>query len=67
MAAVVADTPLRRFGRPGEVAALALMLASNECPYMASTARLVDGGLRAGSAAMPRPTDIRPNFSATNE
>lgn len=29
-AAVVADTPMRRFGEPAEVAALAMMLASDE-------------------------------------
>ena len=53
MAAVVADTPLRRFAQPEEVAALAVLLASDECPYMTGSELLVDGGLAAGSAALP--------------
>lgn len=56
MAALVADTPLRRFGRPEEVAALALMLASDDCPYMTGAELSVDGGLLAGTAARPPST-----------
>jgi 3(or 17)beta-hydroxysteroid dehydrogenase len=52
-AAVVADTPLRRFGQPEEVAALAVLLASDECRYMTGSELHVDGGLLAGSAAVP--------------
>lgn len=52
-AALVADTPLRRFGRPDEVAALAVMLASDEAAYMTGAELNVDGGLLAGSAALP--------------
>jgi 3(or 17)beta-hydroxysteroid dehydrogenase len=54
MAAIVADTPLGRFGRPAEVAALAVLLASDECPYMTGSELHVDGGLMAGTAARPR-------------
>jgi NAD(P)-dependent dehydrogenase (short-subunit alcohol dehydrogenase family) len=53
MAALVADTPLRRFGQPEEVAALAVMLASDDAPYMTGTELTIDGGLLAGSAASP--------------
>ena len=53
MAALVADTPLKRFGMPDEVAALAVMLASDEATYMTGTELTVDGGLLAGSAASP--------------
>ncbi|MEM7740851.1 MAG: SDR family oxidoreductase [Pseudomonadota bacterium] len=51
--AVTADTPLKRFGMPEEVAALAVMLASDECRYMTGTELQVDGGLLAGTAARP--------------
>jgi len=54
MAAMVADTPLRRFGQPDEVAALAVLLASDECLYMTGSELHVDGGLLAGSAAAPQ-------------
>jgi NAD(P)-dependent dehydrogenase (short-subunit alcohol dehydrogenase family) len=54
MAAIVADTPLRRFGTATEVAALAVMLASDECLYMTGSELHVDGGLLAGSVAAPQ-------------
>ncbi len=53
MAALVADTPLKRFGMPNEVAALAVMLASDDAAYMTGTELTIDGGLLAGSAASP--------------
>lgn len=52
-AALVADTPQRRFGDPQEVAAVAVMLASDEAAYMTGTELTIDGGLLAGSAATP--------------
>ena len=54
MAAFVADTPLRRFGRPEEVAAVAILLASDEATYMTGSEIHIDGGILAGSAAAPR-------------
>lgn len=53
MQALVADTPLKRFGMPEEVAAIALMLASEEATYVTGTEVNIDGGLLAGSAASP--------------
>jgi len=53
MAAFVADTPQRRFGTPEEVAALAVLLASDEAAYMTGAELNIDGGLLAGSAAAP--------------
>lgn len=55
MAAFVADTPLRRFGTPEEVAAVAVMLAGDEAAYVTGAEFHVDGGLLAGSAATPSP------------
>ena len=54
MAAFVADCPQRRFGRPEEVAAVALMLASDDAAYMTGTELNIDGGILAGSAASPQ-------------
>lgn len=53
MAALVDDTPLKRFGQPAEVAALAVMLASDDAAYMTGETLTLDGGLLAGSAASP--------------
>jgi NAD(P)-dependent dehydrogenase (short-subunit alcohol dehydrogenase family) len=52
-AALVRDTPMRRFGRPEEVAALAVLLASDEAAYMTGAELTIDGGILAGSAAAP--------------
>lgn len=53
MAELVADTPMKRFGRPEEVAALALLLASDDAGYVTGAEFTIDGGLLAGSAASP--------------
>jgi len=54
LAALSADTPLKRFGSPGEVAAIAVMLASDEATYVTGAEFNIDGGLLAGSAAAPK-------------
>ncbi|MEG3122701.1 SDR family oxidoreductase [Sphingomonas sp. GB1N7] len=53
MHALVADTPLKRFGLPEEVAAIAVLLASDEATYITGAELSIDGGLLAGSAATP--------------
>ena len=53
MTAMVADTPMKRFGTVEEVAALALLLASDDAAYMTGSELHLDGGLLAGSAASP--------------
>lgn len=54
LAALTADTPLKRFGQPEEVAAIAVMLASDEAAYVTGAEFNIDGGLLAGSAASPK-------------
>lgn len=51
MRAFVKDTPLRRFGNPEEVAAVAVLLASDESTYMTGSEITIDGGILAGSVA----------------
>ncbi|MEO0576145.1 MAG: SDR family oxidoreductase [Pseudomonadota bacterium] len=53
MAALVKDTPMKRFGMPEEVAAIAVLLASDEAAYMTGAELTIDGGLLAGAAATP--------------
>lgn len=53
MAAITAGIPLRRFGRPEEVAALAVFLASDDAQYMTGEELTIDGGILAGSSASP--------------
>ena len=50
---LVKDTPSGRFGMPEEVAAIAVLLASDEAAYMTGTEINIDGGILAGSAATP--------------
>jgi 3(or 17)beta-hydroxysteroid dehydrogenase len=52
--AIIAGVPLKRFGAPEEVAAIAVLLASDEATYVTGTELNIDGGLLAGSAASPR-------------
>lgn len=44
---------MRRFGQPEEVAALALLLASDEATYMNGAELNLDGGILAGAVASP--------------
>lgn len=53
MRAMVADTPLKRFGLPEEVAAIAVTLASDEATYVTGAEVSIDGGLLAGSTVSP--------------
>ncbi|RMQ40869.1 Oxidoreductase, short chain dehydrogenase/reductase family [Pseudomonas cichorii] len=57
MSALVRDTPLRRFGMPEEVAALALLLASDDATYITGSEFNIDGGLLAGTVASPSVID----------
>ncbi len=49
----VQDCPLRRFGHPEEVAAVAVMLASDEAAYINGAELNIDGGILAGAVAAP--------------
>jgi NAD(P)-dependent dehydrogenase (short-subunit alcohol dehydrogenase family) len=48
---------MQRFGLPQEVAAVALLLASDEAAYMNGSELTIDGGMLAGSVARPTPKD----------
>lgn len=50
----VQDCPMRRFGRPEEVAAVAVLLASDEAAYLNGAEINIDGGILAGAAAAPK-------------
>lgn len=50
---LVKDSPLCRFGMPEEVAAVVVMLASDEVRYMTGAELNIDGGILAGSTATP--------------
>jgi NAD(P)-dependent dehydrogenase (short-subunit alcohol dehydrogenase family) len=57
MQELVRDTPLRRFGLAEEVAAIAVLLASDEAPYVTGAELVIDGGILAGSAGSPAVID----------
>ena len=57
MQAIVADCPMKRFGKPGEVAALAVLLASDEAAYINGAELNIDGGILAGASATPSRRD----------
>ena len=42
---LLANIPLNRLGQPGDVAGLALFLASSDADYMTGTTTVIDGGL----------------------
>lgn len=53
MQAFVKDCPLQRFGDVSEVAALSVLLASDEATYITGTEFNIDGGMLAGTAQRP--------------
>ncbi len=52
--ALLAGMPLHRFGRPDEVAAVAILLASDEATYITGSEFNIDGGILAGTATSPK-------------
>jgi NAD(P)-dependent dehydrogenase (short-subunit alcohol dehydrogenase family) len=47
-AALVARQPMGRLGEPGEIAAAAIYLASDDAAFVTGSALVIDGGLTAG-------------------
>lgn len=47
------DCPMKRFGQPEEVAAVVVLLASEEAAYMNGAELNLDGGILAGAATAP--------------
>jgi NAD(P)-dependent dehydrogenase (short-subunit alcohol dehydrogenase family) len=47
-AALIARQPMGRLGEPGEIAAAALYLASDDAAFVTGSALVIDGGLTAG-------------------
>lgn len=52
---VSAMSPMRRMGRPEEVAAAVAFLASDEAPYINGAELVIDGGMMAMHPDIPRP------------
>lgn len=48
------DIPLKRLGKPEEVASIILYLASDESSYVTGAEFTIDGGILAGSTAAPK-------------
>lgn len=52
--ALLDSMPLHRFGRPEEVAAIAVLLASDEATYVTGSEFNIDGGILAGTSTSPK-------------
>ncbi|MGA9659321.1 MAG: glucose 1-dehydrogenase [Asticcacaulis sp.] len=52
--AMLDNMPLHRFGRPDEVAAVAILLASDEATYITGSEFNIDGGILAGTSTSPK-------------
>src|SRR6056297_1911073 len=65
MKGFVQDCPMKRFGRPEEVAALAVMLASDEAAYINGAELNIDGGILTGAAATPSVVDAADSWGTS--
>jgi glucose 1-dehydrogenase len=52
MQELLSEIPLRRMGKPEEVAALAVYLASDEAAYVTGSTFVIDGGMMRHSGRL---------------
>ena len=55
--------PIKRPGRPADIAAMALFLASDDAEWITGTAMVVDGGVNTGNARVQMPQIGASGFS----
>ena len=60
---MIAVQPLPRTGRPDDIAAMALFLASDEACFVTGGAMVVDGGFTAGGSMLPAPPQMATEYS----
>ncbi|MBR92126.1 MAG: hypothetical protein CL903_04935 [Dehalococcoidia bacterium] len=53
----VSQVPLKRWGKPSDIAAAILFLSSDDASYMTGSQMLVDGGVTAGRMRIANPLD----------
>ena len=55
--------PIPRAGKPEDIAAMALFLASDDAEWITGTAMIVDGGMNTGNARISMPQLGQVGFS----
>ena len=53
----LSQVPLKRWGKPNDIAAAILFLSSDDASYMTGSQMLIDGGVTAGRMRITNPLD----------